>query len=349
MSLADEATALEPGASLEEIGRSLLINSAGGDDPTPQPKPDEQVDDDLDRDAAAPAVDDPIDDDQGELGEPLEDDADAELQPDDRDDPGEDIVLDDNFTVEVKADDRMVEVTLAELKKSYSGQKAIQNRLEKAAVTLREADEAKAAVLNMGNALAAKLQQVDQILEQQADPETDWDALQEENPTEWAYQRELRRTNQEQRAVVQQEINDLTEHQKTEEDAVMKKYVTGEVEKLREAIPEFRDPEKAKVMRAKLIKFGGEQFGFTPEEIGGVKDSRPLIMLYKYYQLSNGKQVEVVERKKRRRIKPMIKPGAGTRAPGGKSAATKQKDRLHQRARETGHPDDVAMTMFETK
>lgn len=337
--------------TLDEVAASLLEGTTpdpaeAGNSDDDQPGDDDGVIDNRDPAEAGGEIDDDGEDD---LGEPLEDD-DDEPEPlaadDDDDDEIHDIEIDDDVLVQVRVDGADEEVTLAKLKSAYSGETAIQKRLEDVSTSKKEAEAKMKQVDEMGQAAIGKLQQLDQILAQYAQPEPDWDALYAEDPDEWTRQREVHRTQNEQQAAIKAELDQLEGQRQKQKTEVLQTYVAEQALELRDKIPEFSDQVKGPAMHKAMVDYGIKEFGFTAEEINNVGDHRPLYMLYRLYKAEGKRVEEVVTKKRKRRIKPRITPGSGTRAPGSKSETKKRRERLIAKARLTGHPDDVAKTLL---
>ena len=184
-------------------------------------------------------------------------------------------------TFRVKVDGEEVEVPLDELLKGYSRTadytrktQAIAEARKQAEVELRQAREER-------QRYAQTLEALDQSLKQLQPPEIDWDRLYQENPVEWVRQREIARSRQEQAAWVQTQKQALVEKQQQEEQAEAEKTLEAERSKLLEALPEWRDAEKARTEKAKIVEYATERLGFSVEEISDIYDARAVLALRK--------------------------------------------------------------------
>ena len=128
---------------------------------------------------------------------------------------------------------------------------------------------------------AQTLEALDAQLRNLQPPELDWDRLYQENPVEWVRQRELQRTRQEQTAWVQAQKSALVQRQQQEEQAQAEQTLEVERAKLMESLPEWRDVEKARAEKAKIVEYATGKLGFSVEEISDVYDARAVLALRK--------------------------------------------------------------------
>jgi hypothetical protein len=184
-------------------------------------------------------------------------------------------------TFRVKVDGEEVEVPLDELLKGYS-RTADYTRKTQAIAEARKQAEAEAALAREERQRYAQtLAALDSTLKSLQPPEIDWDRLYQENPVEWVRQRELVRSRQEQAAWVQAQKQALVEKQQVEERVEAEKTLEAERGKLLEALPEWRDAEKARTEKAKIVSYATERLGFSVEEISDIYDARAVLALRK--------------------------------------------------------------------
>jgi hypothetical protein len=184
-------------------------------------------------------------------------------------------------TFRVKVDGEEVDVPLDELLKGYS-RTADYTRKTQAIAEARKQAEAEAALAREERQRYAQtLEALDASLKQLQPPEVDWDRLYQENPVEWVRQRELVRTRQEQAAWVQSQKQALVEKQQQEERIEAEKTLESERSKLLEALPEWRDADKARAEKAKIVSYATEKLGFSVEEISDIYDARAVLALRK--------------------------------------------------------------------
>jgi hypothetical protein len=239
-------------------------------------------------------------------------------------------------TFRVKVDGEEVEVTLDELQKGYSRTQDY-TRKTQALAEQRKAAEAETEAVRQERAYYAQMLQVLQQQFQQTEAQPDWDALYQENPTEWVRQRELWRDKQERVRAVEAENQRMQGVRQQEEAQARQAKLAEETQRLVEAIPEWKDNKRAVEERNKLVETA-KKVGFSDEELGQILDHRALVVLRKaalYDDLMS----------KKSQIKPnpasgpkLAKPGSATTKPSKKSEAQLAQERLAK----TGSMRDAA-------
>lgn len=257
---------------------------------------------------------------------------------------------------DVRIDGKTVQVTLDDLKRDYSGRQAIDARIQAASEAKNAVDEQMAQIqqqAEQANNLAQLAYQA--IVDEAADPDIDWEALHDVDPTEWAHQRELQRAKQEKAqmkiARLQQAAQENAQTFQQQQAEVIQQVVTAESAHLRDAFPVFSEEKAGAERQKEVIAFAVERYGkygLTAEIIADVKMAAPLIMLNEIYDLVNGKDQAAVKAGRKRRIKRSVKPGGGPRV-SEVTQSKKRRDRLRKRAEASGHPDDVAALMLQPK
>jgi hypothetical protein len=184
-------------------------------------------------------------------------------------------------TFRVKVDGEEVEVPLEELLKGYSRTADYTRKTQAIAEARRQAEAEAAAAREERQRYAQTLEALDAQLRTLQPPDIDWDRLYKENPVEWVRQREIHRTRQEQASWVQAQRAALVEKQQQEEQAEQAQTLEVERAKLFEALPEWRDAEKARSEKAKIVSYATERLGFTVEEISDIYDARAVVALRK--------------------------------------------------------------------
>jgi hypothetical protein len=184
-------------------------------------------------------------------------------------------------TFRVKVDGEEVEVPLDELLKGYSRTADYTRKTQAIAEARKQAEVEAAMAREERQRYAQTLEALDATLRQLQPPEIDWDRLYQENPVEWVRQREVMRSRQEQANWVQAQKQALVEKQQAEERIETEKTLESERSKLLEALPEWRDVEKARAEKAKIVSYATERLGFTVEEISDIYDARAVVALRK--------------------------------------------------------------------
>lgn len=227
-------------------------------------------------------------------------------------------------TFRVKVGGEEVEVPLEELIKGYSRTADYTRKTQAIAQIRKEAETEAAAAREERQRYAATLQALNQQLQAMQPPEVDWDKLYQENPIEWMRQRELARTRQEQQAWVQSQQQALMQRQQIEEQEQQAKTLEAEREKLLEVLPEWRDSDKARAEKSKIVEYATGKLGFTAEEISDIYDARAVLALRKAMLfdelMSKRDQMRPTIKQK---AKPM-KAGVAQAPQSGKARASKE-------------------------
>jgi hypothetical protein len=236
----------------------------------------------------------------------------------------------------VKVDGKEIEVTLDELQKGYSRTQDYTRKTQQVAEIRKQVEAETAAIRAEREQYAQLLGALQQQLESANEPQVDLERLYNEDPIEWVRQRELMRDKQEKLAAIQSEkqrLAQLTQQQRAEE---MKATLAKEQEALIAAVPEWKDPKKAKAEKQMLIEFG-QKIGYSEDELKNVFDHRAVLTLRKaalYDQMMS----------KRGQIKPVVNNGPRPAKPSaaGRVSTTNEATRAKQRLAKTGRVDDAA-------
>lgn len=283
--------------------------------------------------------------------EVVEDDSDNTDSADNEDDENfETIQLTDDMLVTVTVDGESKEVTLADLKRSFSGEGAIDKRLQIATETKKQAESLKVQVeqeLNTGRQNLVKAFTAFEGLMFQPQITQPDPALMQSNPTQYLMQMELYREEQvelqQKRGKVQQAFA-MYQQQEAQQKQQMQ---ADAAQKLVEAMPALRDPVKGPELQ-KLMVDGARDYGFQDAELAEIVDHRMLIVLADAAAYRKLKAQGQAKPKVTSRNVPVMRPGAANNVAAATSAARKQKAAL-ETARQTGRLDDVAKTMLVRK
>ena len=303
--MSETGTGTPPGqyTSPQDAFEQMLAAEDGENEPQEAPAEDvgEEVESDLD----------------GESDEAVTDDTDGDEEAEA---PSE-----QRQTFRVKVGGEEVEVPLEELLKGYSRTADYTRKTQAISQARKEAEAEAAAAREERQRYAQTLQALNQQLQQMQPPEVDWDKLYQENPIEWMRQRELARTRQEQMAWVQSQQQALQQRQQIEEQEAQAKTLESEREKLLEALPEWKDGDKARAEKAKIVEFATNKLGFTVDEISDLYDARAVLALRKamlYDELMG----------KREQMRPTIRQKAKPMKGGVTSSVQSTKVRTSQAA-----------------
>ena len=314
-----EATDAKP-QSMEDFAESLLMPSEA----EPEAPDEDQTEDETaeaDEDTEAPEDADESEDEQDD-DEP-EDDGEKQLQ---------------KHRVKVNGED--VEVTLDDLKRAYAGQGYIQQRMQEVAETKKQAEAAFTALSEERAAVAQLFQQLQQGGAPQP-PKMPSQELAKSNPQQ--YQAELGRYLQQRAEYEQftQQAQAISQQQSEAQQRAFQAHLAYQAELLKQAIPEFADPDKGGKLRETLVRAGTE-YGFSSEELEAVTDYRTVQVLHdaaKWRELQAGKGKTLQKAEKAR---PVLKPGAKKT-----SSKNTQRDKAKQRLKQTGRVEDAIDLLFQ--
>ena len=238
-------------------------------------------------------------------------------------------------TFTVKIDGKDVTVTLDELQKGYSRTQDYTRKTQQIA-EVRKQVEAETQAVRAERAQYAQLLGALQAQLQAAEPQVDLDRLYQEDPIEWVRQKEVLRERQERAMAIQSEQQRLAQLQQAEQQRATEEYLLQQKDALLAALPEWKDPKKAKAEKALVVE-SAKAAGFSEDDLKNVYDHRLVLLLRKaglYDQMMS----------KRQGIKPVVSNGPRPAKPGaaGRVSTTTESTRAKQRLAKTGRIDDAA-------
>ncbi len=245
-------------------------------------------------------------------------------------------------TFSIKVNGENVDVTLNDLKQSFSGQKYIQQGMKAAAQMKKEAEEAFNGLNQQREHLNQLMQQVEQqgVISQPTPPSKE---LLSADPLGYI---EADATYREQMGAYQTQQQQIGQQQQAMQQAqgqAHQAHLQSQMAELQQAIPDFSDAKKAPKMKERLVKQGMAE-GYTAEEIGGIVDHRAMKVLHKamlYDQMMEGGSDVQAKLKKAR---PLMKAGTKKQPT---SDAKKQRQQM-SKLKKTGSIHDAAKLLFES-
>lgn len=329
-------------SNLDSVAESLFqpTTPKGGQPQNEEPDtdPPQEPDD------SADYVDEDVDAGDVDL---LEEDTEDGGEYGDEEDSSEDIDPDETEH-EVIIDGAPTKAKLKDLKAAYSGNKAIDARLQQAGEFRKQSEVLTTELMGQLNVHISKLKRLDEILVEAENTNIDWNTLRTTDPQRYLLEREKQRENQARRELVNREIQEnqrkqemLAQHQRNE-------YAKQEADQLIKKIPELANPEKARVMGENWSK-AGRSYGFEDEEISNIIDHRMLLVLtdaMKYRALVKAKSSRQAKAGggPKTTPKPLLRPGAQNFSQR-MNAAKAEKEAMSKAAR-TGSIDDVAASLL---
>ena len=276
------------------------------------------------------ATDEDIDESEAE-----EDSEEAESDEDETEETEDADQTEELYTV--KVDGQEQQVTINDLKRSYSGKAYIQKGMQETAEAKKEAEA-------VYNALLQERQRTKELMQTLengvyiAPPIPPDRALFYKDPLGYMeakadYDQSLQAWGTQQNA-----IKEAQEAQSAQMQAALQIHLKDEMEKLVQIVPDFADAEKAGEIKKDLMAFGASE-GFSAEELANLVDHRHIVVLRKamlYDQMSKKKAAVT---KKAEKAKPFVKAGAKKSTKTGKAKA---RQNAASRMQKSGSVDDVA-------
>lgn len=216
----------------------------------------------------------------------------------------------------IKVNDEIGEVTEDELLKGYLRHADYTRKTQAVAEEKRKFESEEAA------AVRTQRQHYDQLLGQLETALTELQPLEEPNwekrKTEVTAEQlnaELLQWQASQKRIeqVRAERKRVKDQQDADAARGFQQYVELEEAKLLDALPDMKEPEKAKVLRGKLIEHA-KAYGFTPEELGRVVDHRVVLLLHDAMQFKTTTAKKPEIRNKIEKAIEASEPGSRTTA-----------------------------------
>ena len=260
------------------------------------------------------------------------DDESSEEQSEEQEEPEE---QEQQQTFTVKVDGKEVSVTLDELQKGYSRTQDYTRKTQQIAEVRKQVEQETYAVRAEREQYAQLLGALQAQL-QSSEPQVDLERLYHEDPIEWVRQKEVMRERQEKLGAIQSEQQRLAQVSQYEQQRAMEAQLASQQEALLAALPDWKDPKKAKAEKALVIE-SAKAAGFTDEDLKSVYDHRLVLLLRKAALFD-----QMVS--KRQGIKPVVNNGPRTAKPGaaGRVSTTTESVRAKQRLAKSGRIDDAA-------
>lgn len=309
---------------------------------------DDTQDDVVDDDDELEDIDD-ADSDQDDYEDEEDDAEDGDTDEEDEDDEDDAIQLRDDTVVSVTVDGQEVEVSLADLKRAYAGEGAIEKRLQEVTEAKKQTEELRNTLVQDKKKAETQLNQVVQLIDafqthlfagRQSLPDPELATTDPNRYTQMkaAYDAEQTQIGQKRQAF-EAAINHLLTEQQKEIDQAKR----ANAEKLVEALPDLKDQTKGPVLKKQIVE-GAQSYGFTPAEIASAADYRLFVMAADaaaYRRLKE--QAKLTKQDNKQDPKKTVKKRAAQQKPPRR---VRQSQEALKRAAETGSVDDVAATLL---
>ena len=321
--------------SMDDIAASMIVSA--------DPEKEEET--------TADAADDSVEDYVATSESDADSDATATDDAANEDDENfETIQLTDDTLISVTVDGEGREVTLADLKRAYSGEGAIEKRLQVATETKKQAESLKVQVeqeLNSGRQNLVKAFTAFESLMFQSQAPQPNPALQQTNPTQYLIQLENWRAEQGElqakRSKVQQAVS-LYQQQEVEQLNEMK---ANAAHRLVEAMPVLRDPVKGPEIQRMMVD-AARAYQFNDAELSDIVDHRLYLVLADAAAYRQLKAKGQAAPQKQTKATVTMRPGTSKTIAAASSIARNQKAAL-ETARKSGRVEDIAATMLVRK
>ena len=241
----------------------------------------------------------------------------------------------------VKVDGKEIEVPKEELIRGYQREADYTRKTQKLAEERKFVESEFQQVRAERETYAQVLGQLQQKLQEFEPQEPDWNRLEVEDPTEYARQWTSHQRRQQQKFAVQAEQMRLNQLREVEMQKQINTVLAQETAILKEKIPEWTSPEKAKAEGKALLEYG-QQLGFSEQELNTITDSRALLALHKAWKYDQMMSKRPEFQAKIKKAPRMVTPGSAGSVSSKSSDINNAKKRLAQ----TGSVRDAA-SLFE--
>lgn len=311
------------------------------------------ADDDADDDQDIRDTDEGAEDDEDDFFTKLFDSEAEDADAPATDDADEDGDTDAEQTFEVKVDGKVKQVPLRNLLKAYSGEGAIEARLQQATEARRKAEEEAKPYVQHAQALAHRIQSVydhynTALFAPRVEPPDE--ALMETDPVGYMQQDAAYRKDQARLQSEQAQMQQVLQQASALHQEQVKASLREEYGRLTQALPKLKDPKIAKAFKG-AINEAAKVYGFKPEEVSAVMDHRLLLMAadaaaYRAIKARTGKAKTTATQKVTPSAPMPVKPGSQQTRNNTGSRKAKERARALEKARRSGHVDDVAATLL---
>lgn len=315
--------------TLEAAVDSLLAPM--NDEPKAQPETaaQEEVEDETEADYEGQEAD---------AADNSEDDAEEADAEDDEDEESEETDAQETpTTFSVKVDGKETQVTLDELKRSYSGNAYIQKGMQEAAAVRKEAENLYYTLQNERQQFLATLENVQQQGIMKAPQAPDIRML-DSDPIGYMQEKAKYEIKAQEFQAQQRQLHDQAQRQSALQEQARQVELQEQARRLTEAIPEFANPEKAAALKANLVGFASK-YGLSAEEVASTVDARLVQVLYDAYRYNQLSAVKGQAKKPEppRNVKPT------PRKPAPKEIV---RDRQMKAAKRSGKPEAFIDLLF---
>ena len=331
--LTDDRQAVIKVENPEEAFLAMLNSEAGIEPETPpkaaedEPKPDSgEEPEEGEETAEEPEV-------------PAEEESDDPEVEESDDLPEQEVETEAVFDVQVNGE--TVQVTQEELLKGYAREADYTRHKQEVAEEQRALGEDRETVQAERAKYDGMLGQLQEIIEQSLPQEPDWTKLRAESPEEFpaVYAEWTQRKGQLEK--VQAERQRVWQQEQADQQTAQQGIIEQERVKLQTELPALFDAEKGQTLGNEMLETA-TGYGYTPDEVSAVLDSRALRLLHDatQYRLLKQKGKKVTAKAKNT---PTLKPGAARKA----TPTRTRKREVESRLKKSGKVEDAAAVFLQ--
>lgn len=253
----------------------------------------------------------------------------------------------DDTVFSVTVDGEETEVTLADLKKAFSGEGAIAKRLQEATEAKRAVESERQVIqqeLDTGRKkLVDAFRAFDSLMFQPSIAKPD-PSLQKTDPQQYLIQMENYREDQSRLNARRQQVHGAMARYEQQQKQQLDAFKQQNSQRLVEVLPDLKDPEKGPLL-AQSITAAAESYGFSKDEISQAADYRLFQMAADAaaYRALQSKQ-KIVPQNDPPKTK-VLRPG--TAKSKQQTSKARQVQATYRKAAQTGSIEDVAATMLQ--
>jgi hypothetical protein len=241
----------------------------------------------------------------------------------------------------VKVDGKELEVPKEELIRGYQREADYTRKTQKLAEERKFVESEFQQVRAEREYNSQLLGALQQKLQEFAPQEPDWNRLEVEDPTEYARQWTSHQRRQQEKYVLQAEQARYQQLHQAESQRQIQTVLAQGTAVLKEKIPEWKSPEKAKAEGRALLEYG-QQLGFSEQELNTISDSRALLALHKAWKYDQMMSKRPEFQAKIKKAPKMVSSGSA----GSVSSKSSDLNNAKKRLAQTGSVRDAA-SLFE--
>lgn len=267
-----------------------------------------------------------------------EDDGEEPEAEDDEDEENEEADAPETpATYSVKVDGKEMQVTLEELKRSFSGNAYVQKGMQEAAAVRKEAEALFQTLQNERQQFLATLESVQQQGIVKAPQAPDIRML-DSDPIGYMQEKAKYEIKAQEFQAQQRQLHEQAQRQTALQEQARQVELQEQARLLIEAIPEFAHPEKAAALKTNLVQFAS-MYRLSAEEVASTVDSRLVRVLYDAYRYNQLSAVKDKAKKPEppRNVKPMPRKPAPEKI---------VRDRQMKAAKRSGKPEAFIDLLF---